>query len=394
MSVAMSSDQEHAIKTSNLARIRDNQRRSRARRKEYLSELENKYRVCEQTGVEASAEIQAAARRVVAENRRLKQLLKEHGVGDAEIEALGNGEEMGAGSVSAVAGQLEGMLGVKKACGSGSGSGSGGCGPGVGAGSCGPGAGSKDGRGRSASGSANAGDEARLMGMPVESPASLHPLATANLVPNQRSSTIESPQSAVFSNGSAAARYSSSHSSSPGGVTTPQIHSTPRTQPGPIQSQSQPQPQPQLQQQQPQHPPHHEPPAMPHLSFYTYPDYNSTYNSTYQPPDHNHHYPYHNPDPTNTYNQPLPIWPETYSHPNLPQTAPNPLEPDYKPQPSPPDITETGTSSCYAAASAIRTYKADLGFELEEELGCGDGRDCHVPNSRVFSLMDRYSEAR
>ncbi|KXL43590.1 hypothetical protein M433DRAFT_69513, partial [Acidomyces richmondensis BFW] len=64
---------------ANLARIRDNQRRSRARRKEYLQELESKYRQCEQLGVEASAEIQAAAKKVVEENRRLRALLKQQG---------------------------------------------------------------------------------------------------------------------------------------------------------------------------------------------------------------------------------------------------------------------------------------------------------------------------
>lgn len=73
---------------ANLARIRDNQRRSRARRKEYLQELETKYRTCEAVGVEASAEIQAAARRVLDENRRLRQLLKHHGISDVDIDAF------------------------------------------------------------------------------------------------------------------------------------------------------------------------------------------------------------------------------------------------------------------------------------------------------------------
>ncbi|KAF2103544.1 hypothetical protein NA57DRAFT_31753, partial [Rhizodiscina lignyota] len=63
----------------NLARIRENQRRSRARRKEYLQELEAKWRACEQKGVEATAEVQAAARQVLEENRRLRALLKERG---------------------------------------------------------------------------------------------------------------------------------------------------------------------------------------------------------------------------------------------------------------------------------------------------------------------------
>lgn len=74
-------------KAANLARIRDNQRRSRARRKEYLQELEAKLRQCEQMGVEASAEIQGAARKVLEENRRLRAMLRTRGVPEAEIAA-------------------------------------------------------------------------------------------------------------------------------------------------------------------------------------------------------------------------------------------------------------------------------------------------------------------
>lgn len=54
------------------ARIRENQRRSRARRKEYIQELEQKLRKCEQAGVKASVDIQLAARGVALENTRLK----------------------------------------------------------------------------------------------------------------------------------------------------------------------------------------------------------------------------------------------------------------------------------------------------------------------------------
>ncbi|KAF2020091.1 hypothetical protein BU24DRAFT_459705 [Aaosphaeria arxii CBS 175.79] len=74
-------------KAQNLARIRDNQRRSRARRKEYLHELEAKLRQCEQMGVEASTEIQSAARKVLEENRRLRAMLRTRGVPEIEIVA-------------------------------------------------------------------------------------------------------------------------------------------------------------------------------------------------------------------------------------------------------------------------------------------------------------------
>lgn len=55
------------------ARIRENQRRSRARRKEYLQYLEQKLRKCEQAGVKASVDIQLAARKVVEENQKLRE---------------------------------------------------------------------------------------------------------------------------------------------------------------------------------------------------------------------------------------------------------------------------------------------------------------------------------
>jgi hypothetical protein len=102
-------------KCNNLARIRDNQRRSRARRKEYLQELETKLRHCEQMGVEASAEIQSAARRVLEENKRLRALLRERGVSESEITAV-----MGATDritdYGSAAPTLDSMLGRKRAC--------------------------------------------------------------------------------------------------------------------------------------------------------------------------------------------------------------------------------------------------------------------------------------
>ncbi|EEU38536.1 uncharacterized protein NECHADRAFT_98115 [Fusarium vanettenii 77-13-4] len=54
----------------NLARIRHNQRRSRARRKEYLLELEQRVGAHELQGIEASCDIQRAARRLRPIQRR------------------------------------------------------------------------------------------------------------------------------------------------------------------------------------------------------------------------------------------------------------------------------------------------------------------------------------
>ncbi|TQS33537.1 hypothetical protein Golomagni_06114, partial [Golovinomyces magnicellulatus] len=76
------SSQEHE---ANLARIRENQRRSRAKRKEYVQELERRLRTYELQGVEATAEVQVAARRVAEENKKLRELLREHGYSDDYI---------------------------------------------------------------------------------------------------------------------------------------------------------------------------------------------------------------------------------------------------------------------------------------------------------------------
>ncbi len=65
---------------NSVIRIRNNQWRSRARRKEYLQELESKLRKYENMGVKASMEIQASARLVAEENRRLGALLQSRGV--------------------------------------------------------------------------------------------------------------------------------------------------------------------------------------------------------------------------------------------------------------------------------------------------------------------------
>ncbi|CAN9203284.1 unnamed protein product [Alternaria alternata] len=59
--------------------------RSRARRKEYMHELEAKLRSYEQIGIEASSEIQTAARRVLHENQKLRSLLHGRGVSESEI---------------------------------------------------------------------------------------------------------------------------------------------------------------------------------------------------------------------------------------------------------------------------------------------------------------------
>lgn len=104
----------------NLARIRENQRRSRARRKEYLSELEDKWRQCEQTGVEATAEVQSAARLVLDENKRLRALLRLKGVSDIEMDAFELNGASNGGTYDTIPASLslETILRSRKSCGS------------------------------------------------------------------------------------------------------------------------------------------------------------------------------------------------------------------------------------------------------------------------------------
>lgn len=107
LSLVSPGEQEPPLKDSaNLARIRDNQRRSRARRREYVQDLEARLRRVELQGVEAAAEIQLAARRVAQENRRLRALLNRRGMGDDAIEGLlAGGEVDGMGGGEAAAGR-------------------------------------------------------------------------------------------------------------------------------------------------------------------------------------------------------------------------------------------------------------------------------------------------
>ncbi|KAF8533595.1 hypothetical protein BDD12DRAFT_810035 [Trichophaea hybrida] len=71
---------------SNALRLRENQRRSRLRKKEYLASLETRFRDCQRAGIEASVEVQTAAKRVVRENIRLRELLRAKGVPDTEVD--------------------------------------------------------------------------------------------------------------------------------------------------------------------------------------------------------------------------------------------------------------------------------------------------------------------
>ncbi|KAF3479878.1 uncharacterized protein GIQ15_06854 [Arthroderma uncinatum] len=68
------------------SRVRENQRRSRARRKEYIQDLETRLQRYERHGVDVTIEVQAAARKVARQNAMLRSLLNSFGLSDSKID--------------------------------------------------------------------------------------------------------------------------------------------------------------------------------------------------------------------------------------------------------------------------------------------------------------------
>ncbi|KAK3375879.1 hypothetical protein B0T24DRAFT_208359 [Lasiosphaeria ovina] len=80
------SDDKSNDKTSAAARVRENQRRSRARRREFVESLQTRVQEYERRGVEATLEMQRIARAVALQNSRLRSLLTSAGVSNSEVE--------------------------------------------------------------------------------------------------------------------------------------------------------------------------------------------------------------------------------------------------------------------------------------------------------------------
>ncbi|KAI1647954.1 uncharacterized protein F4817DRAFT_364921 [Daldinia loculata] len=70
---------------ADLDRIRDNQRRSRARRKEYVKSLEERLGLYKRQGAEVTLHIQRAAQRVAEHNQKMRILLNTLGFDDEKI---------------------------------------------------------------------------------------------------------------------------------------------------------------------------------------------------------------------------------------------------------------------------------------------------------------------
>ncbi|KAI1123818.1 hypothetical protein F5Y10DRAFT_251107 [Nemania abortiva] len=68
------------------ARLRRNQRNSRARKQAYIRDLESRWNECLRLGAQATVEMQSEARRVQEENRLLRSILHAQGFDDAAIQ--------------------------------------------------------------------------------------------------------------------------------------------------------------------------------------------------------------------------------------------------------------------------------------------------------------------
>ncbi|KDQ31744.1 hypothetical protein PLEOSDRAFT_1100274 [Pleurotus ostreatus PC15] len=100
-----------ALEASKVQRVRENQRRCRTRKKEYIASLEARLRELEQKGAQASITLQQQARRVLAENRSLRSLLTESfHMSTEDIDAylrVGGGGQQGCESVPSVSGSRQ-----------------------------------------------------------------------------------------------------------------------------------------------------------------------------------------------------------------------------------------------------------------------------------------------
>ena len=83
---ALSFEERIALIVDRERLYRDNQRRSRARHKEYVEDIKRKLLDLEERGVQATVEVQQAARKVAEENRLLRELLACKGVCQQEVD--------------------------------------------------------------------------------------------------------------------------------------------------------------------------------------------------------------------------------------------------------------------------------------------------------------------
>ena len=287
--------------------------------------METKYRTCEAVGVEASAEIQAAARKVLEENKRLRQLLKQQGFSDADIDGFSPTSDTPPSASSshfpdnlqypAAPNSLDGLLSQRRQC--------------------------------RPDSSCNSDDAAR------------------------RQSCVSSVQSQSQSQSQCQPRQQ--HTATPTILPAqpPRSHSAMRLSPNdrPQSTMSAP----------------------------------ATTTTTHVPPQSQpdatrpSQFPIYDPQSHAAYMYPMPM--ETMGQWSLPVAHLPPQSDVSHPQSYMGNTVPTteayaqdpNSTSCYVAANAIRSYSSNAGPEVEQVLGCRDGSECHVNNSVVFDLMDRYS---
>jgi hypothetical protein len=78
--------QSKDLDSERTSRLRDNKRRHRARKKEYVQDLESKLAEYREQGVLATKEVQVAAQKVIRENAKLREMLRQTGYSAEDID--------------------------------------------------------------------------------------------------------------------------------------------------------------------------------------------------------------------------------------------------------------------------------------------------------------------
>ncbi|TGO56328.1 hypothetical protein BCON_0079g00220 [Botryotinia convoluta] len=356
-----------AAEKANLARIRDNQRRSRARRKEYLQELEARLRQCELQGIEASSETQLAARRVADENKKLRSLLAQHGVGNEMVETylqMSSEDLMISaqyGNESPSVQQLEQLLQARKLC----------CADG----SIGPTSTKTMGQTIQSRESSYSGNTVHSVWDPVQPPRSM----SVGQTPTSTGKGFSQAQQFMSPRRSSAASRHSSIS---------QNHSTAGT----VHTRQQ-----QQQQQQQQQRFNMTPITLPNSQ-----QQNTPSSLSIQSPQIYEFEPqYISNQPYNTLSPQTPqMHSHLQSHTNSnPNSRSSVSSHQMSPQISstyntniPSENNGANLNSCVFATDMITTMAGGDPAVVRAELGCVPGMDCNVDNQLVFHVMDRYTE--
>ncbi|TGO46383.1 hypothetical protein BOTNAR_0591g00050 [Botryotinia narcissicola] len=336
-----------AAEKANLSRIRDNQRRSRARRKEYLQELEARLR---------------QSRRVADENKKLRSLLAQHGVGNEMVETFlqMSSEDLMIsaqyGSESPSVQQLEQLLQARKLC----------CADG----SIGPTSTITMGQTIQSRESSYSGNTVHSVWEPVQPSRSM----SVRQTPTSTGKAFSQAQQFMSPRrSSAASRHSSisqNHSTAGTVHTRQQQQQQQRFNMTPIS----------LPNSQQQNTPSSLSIQSPQIyEFESQYISNQSYNTlSPQTPQMHSHLQFH----TNSN-------PNSRSSVSSHQISP-PISSTYTNTPS--ENNGPNLNSCVFATDMITTMAGGDPAVVRAELGCVPGMDCNVDNQLVFHVMDRYTE--